>query len=137
MVWRYPTSATHFAHDVVEAQIIQKINGTVPGPDTARIGQVDDLHLVTAFDCGVRSVRKTAEALEGPVITARLSSFALYTLLNDHPFAVMGDDESVQIKIAPILHGGHFRHEATSCRQRSTIETNPVTNGHKFGRCVT
>ena len=57
-------------------------------------------------DRRVRLLDETFQALRQPVVAARLPALAVHALLHDDPFAVIGDDEAVQIEVEAILHGG-------------------------------
>lgn len=70
------------------------------------VGEVDDLALPLALDGRVRLVDETLQPFRQPVVTARLPSVAVHALLDDHPAAVVGDDEAVQIEVETVLHGG-------------------------------
>ena len=50
--------------------------------------------------------------------------------------ALIGDDESVQIEIKAVLHGGavHLRHEPARLGQRRPVEPDPLADRCKFVR---
>ncbi len=51
-------------------------------------------------------------------------------------FAVVGDDEAVQIEIEPVLHrrAVHLRHQTAGARQSGAVEPHPRGDGQQFVR---
>ena len=92
------------------------------------VGQVDDLALPWAFDCGVRLVDKTLQPLGEPVIAAGLPELAVHPLLDNHPMAVVGDDEPMQVKLETVLHSRtvDLRYQAAGCGERGAVKAYPV-----------
>ena len=78
----------------------------------AAVREIDDLALPPPLDRGVRRVDEAREALGEPVVSARLAASVVHPLLDDHPLAVVRDDEAVQVQVESVLHGGavHLGH---------------------------
>lgn len=87
---------------------------------SAPIGEIDDLTVCHSINGGVWLVDKAFQTLRKPVITASLHAIAIHSLLDDDPLAIIGHDESVQIKIKSVLHGGaiDLGDEPTRVRER-------------------
>ena len=62
------------------------------------------------------------------MIPASLLAVAIHSLLDDNPLAIIGHDESVQIKIKAILHGGavHLGDEPARIRERRPVKAYPL-----------
>src|SRR5690349_2240479 len=92
------------------------------------VGQVDDLALPRPFDCGVRLVDETFQPFREPMISAGLLDLAVHALLHNHPVAVDGDDEPVQIKLKTILHSGtvDLRYRAAGYGERGPVKAHLV-----------
>lgn len=71
-----------------------------------------------------------------PVVAARLFPVAVHALLHDGPFAVIGDEEAVQIQIKTVLHGGavHLGDQAAGARQLRAIKTDALAEQAQFIR---
>ena len=100
------------------------------------IGQIDDLALAGPLDCRVRLSTKLCQPLRKPVIAPRLAAVAVHALLDDDPFAVVGDDEAVQIEVEPILHrrAVDLGDEPACLGQRRAVEADLLTDGDEFLR---
>ena len=63
-----------------------------------------------------------------PVVAPGLALVAVHALLHHRPFAVVGDEEAVQIQIKTILHGGavDLRHQTAGADQRLTVKSEPL-----------
>src|SRR5262245_57035089 len=68
------------------------------------VGQIDDLALVWSVNRAVRLVNETRQPLRMPMVAAGLPFAAIHPLLNDGPFAVVGDEKAMQVKLKPVLH---------------------------------
>src|ERR1700691_3270574 len=70
------------------------------------------------------------------MIASRRSAFAVHALLDDDPFAVIGDDEAVKIKFEAILHGGAVDlGDKPACRRKAvTVEADTLTDSAQFMR---
>ena len=71
----------------------------------AMVREIDDHALLRAVDRGVRLVDETLQPFGKPMIAACLLALAIHALLHDHPIAIIGDNEAVQVKIKAVLHG--------------------------------
>ena len=71
---------------------------------------------------------KTFQAFGKPVIPASLLAVAIHSLLDYDPLAIIGHDESVQIKIKAILHGGavHLGDEPARLCERRPVKAHPL-----------
>ncbi len=92
------------------------------------IGEIDDLALRPAVDRAVRRIDKAGHALRMPVIAAGLALVAIHALLHHDPFAVIGDDEAVQIEIEAVLHRGaiDLGDQLAGAHQILAVEAEPV-----------
>ena len=92
------------------------------------VGEVDDLALPWAFNCGVRLVDKALQPLGKPVVSAGLFELPVHALLYDDPMAVVGDDEPVQIKLETVLHSGtvNLRYQAAGGGEGGPVKAHPV-----------
>ena len=54
-----------------------------------------------------------------PVVSPGLALVAVHALLDDGPFAVVGDEKAMEIKVKSVLHGGavDLSHEAAGSRE--------------------
>ncbi len=73
-----------------------------------------------------------------PMVAPRLALVAIHALLHDRPFAVIGDEEAMQIEIETVLHGGtvDLGHEATGADQRLAVKSNSCSEPAEFVRCL-
>src|SRR5689334_3965029 len=71
-----------------------------------------------------------------PVITSRLPLLVVHALLDDHPFAVVGDDEAVQVKVETILDGGavDLGHQLAGLSECSAIDADAIADGDQLVR---
>src|ERR1700733_5491841 len=60
----------------------------------------------------------------------------VHALLDDGPFALVGDDEAVQIEVETVLHGGavDLRHEAADVGERGAVDPHPLADRREFKR---
>src|SRR5580704_11445968 len=102
----------------------------------APICEIDDFALRLSFDRGVRFFDKTFQAVREPMIASRGSAFAVHALLHDDPFAVIGNDKAVQVKLETILHGGAVDlGDKPACgREAVTIKADALADGAQFIR---
>ena len=72
-----------------------------------------------------------------PVIPSRLSLVAVHALLDDGPFAIVGDEKSVQIKREPVLYGRavDLGQQATGAGQRDSVEAGAVAERCQLVGC--
>ncbi len=70
------------------------------------------------------------------MVTARLLLVAVHALLHDRPVAIVGNEETMQIKIEPVLNGCavDFGDETACARQPSGVEANALAYHAKFVR---
>ena len=87
--------------------------------------------------CG--SSTKRAGAIPQPVVAAGLPARAVHPLLHDHPGAVVGDDEAVQVEVEAVLQGGavDLGDEAAGAHQRRRVQPHPLAErGQLVGRAA-
>ena len=125
-----------FAGNTIRPERVKQVKLGVARAFGAMIRQVDDLALDRSIDRTMGLVDKAAQAFGMPVIAARLPLFAVHALLHHGPFAVIGDEEAVQIELETVLHGGavNFGDQPAGPRQRPTIDTGPLANRSQFIR---
>jgi len=100
------------------------------------IRQIDDLALPLAFDRAMRRLDEAREPLRQPVIAPRLAVAVVHALLHDHPLAVIGDDEAVQVEIVAVLDRGavDLGDQPARARQRVAVEADAIADRHEFLR---
>ena len=100
------------------------------------VGEVDDLALARPLDGGVRLVDKALQPLGEPVIAARLPHLAVHTLLDHGPMAVVGDNETVQVEIEAVLHGGavDLGDEPAGGGERRSVEAHLISDRDQLVR---
>jgi hypothetical protein len=108
----------------------------VPRRGRAAVRQIDNLTLVRPVDRGVRLFDEAPEAFRPPVISAGLPAISIHPLLNDHPFPIVGYDETMQVQVEPVLHGGtiDLRDEPAGSRQHVAVKPNPLADGDQLVR---
>src|SRR6516225_5163293 len=89
--------------NAVGTQLIQEVELCLTGWCGSAVGEIDDVALGRPRDCRMRGFNEALQALRQPMVTARLPHPGVHALLDDDPFAVIGDDEAVEVKIEPIL----------------------------------
>ena len=84
--------------------------------------------------CGAST--KLVETLREPVIAPRLAIAAVHALLDDHPLAVVGDDEAVQVEIVAVLDRGavDLGDQPARARQRLAVEPDAIADREKLVR---
>jgi hypothetical protein len=134
--WRTLTKLRQLTRYTVRAQRLQKVELAATRRLGAMVGQVDDLALSPALDRRVRPVDEAREPFRQPVIAPRLAVLPVHALLHDHPFAVVGDDEAVQVEIVAVLHRGAVDLGDQPARpgQRRAIEADTVADCQKLLR---
>ena len=82
----------------------------------------------------MRRIDEAVQSFRKPVIAPGLLAIAVHALLDDNPFAVIGDDEAVQIEIEPILHRGavDLRDQAAGLGQRAAVEPDALADRNEF-----
>src|SRR6188768_2482578 len=85
---------------------MQKLELRLPRGAGAPVREIDDFALAQAVDRGMRLLDEAREIFRMPVVAARLTLLAVHALLHHRPLAVVGDDETVQVEIEPVLDGG-------------------------------
>src|SRR5829696_1476696 len=70
------------------------------------------------------------------MIASRLPAFVIHPLLDHGPFAVIRDDEAVEIEIEPVLDRRtvDLRHEAAGIRKRRAVEADSLADSDEFMR---
>ena len=69
------------------------------------IGSGDQIHnraLMLADNTGMRLIGKVFHRRRVPMVPARYSAVAIHSLLNDRPFAVCGNNESMKIELKAV-----------------------------------
>src|ERR1700731_2386927 len=114
-----------FARDPVRPQRVQNAKLTATRGSSTAIGEIDDLTLPDSIDGGVGLLDKTFQAFGKPVIPTSLLAVAIHSLLDYDPLAIIGHDESVQIEIKAILHGGavYLGDESAGIRERRPVKS--------------
>src|ERR1043166_9888810 len=81
-------------------------------------------------------VEEAGQSFREPVIAPRLSASAVHALLHDHPLAVVGGDEAVQIEIEAVLDRGavDLGDEPTCARERAAVDAGALPDGDEFLR---
>src|SRR5450631_2906477 len=89
-----------------------------------------------SIDGAVRFVDKTLQAFGMPMVAARLPLVAIHALLNDRPFAFVGYEEAMQIKVKAVLYRGavDFGHEPACQRQGRSVNTDAFAECCQFLR---
>jgi hypothetical protein len=85
----------------------------------------------------VRLVDERARAIPEPVVAPGLPARAVHPLLHDHPGAVVGDDEAVQVKREAVLARGavDLRDETAGAHQGGRVQPDAVAQrGQLVGR---
>jgi hypothetical protein len=85
---------------------VQNVELTAAGRFGAAIGEIDNLTLSHTLNGRMGILDKTFQAFRKPVVAASLLAVAIHPLLDDNPLAIVGHNETVQIKIKAILHSG-------------------------------
>jgi hypothetical protein len=72
------------------------------------------------------------------MVAARLFPLAVHSLLHDNPMSVVGDDESMQIKLKAVLDSGavDLGDQAAGHRQGGSVEPDPVADCNQLVRCL-
>ncbi len=70
------------------------------------------------------------------MVAARLPLVAIHALLNDRPFALVGHEETMQVKVEAVLYRGavDFSHEAAGPRQGQPVNTDAFAGCCQFLR---
>src|SRR5207248_11224221 len=70
------------------------------------------------------------------MVPARVPTLAVHSLLHHHPFAVIGHDKAVEVKIEAVLHRGavDFGDEPAGFSQRAAVKPDPLANGDQLVR---
>ena len=70
------------------------------------------------------------------MITTGEAALAVHALLDDHPVAVVGDDEAVQIEVKAVLHRGavDLGDQPARLRQSGPVEADALADGDQFAR---
>jgi hypothetical protein len=100
------------------------------------IDEIDDLAAPAPLDRRMRAIDETREPGRQPVIAPRLAQRLVHALLDDDPFAVVGDDEAMQVEIEAILDGGavDLGDQPAGARQRRAIDAGARAHGQQFIR---
>ena len=82
----------------------------------------------------MRLVDETLQSLREPVIATSLFELAIHPLLYNHPVAVVGNDEPVQIELETVLHSGtvDLGCQAAGCGERRPIKAYPAPDLDQF-----
>jgi hypothetical protein len=100
------------------------------------IGQVDDLTLFDPVDRRVRLIDEAPQPLGQPVIAPGLATITVHTLLDHNPVAVIGDNETVEVEVEPVLdrRAVDLGDEATCCGEPRAVDTDPVADRDELMR---
>ena len=118
------------------AERIQKLELGPAGGVGAPIREVDDFALMDSVDRLVRLLDETPQAFGQPMIAARRAARIVHALLDDCPFALVGDDEAVQIKVETVLNGGavDLRHQPADIGERDAVDPDPLADRGELER---
>ena len=69
-----------------------------------------------------------------PVVAAGLALVAVHALLHHRPLAIVGDEETVQVEIEAILHGGtvDLGHQAAGAGEGRGIDADAIAERGQF-----
>src|SRR3984893_14348638 len=125
-----------FARNAVWTHGVQHYKLTAARAPSTVIGEIDDLTLPDSIDGGVGLLDKTFQAFGKPVVPASLFAVAIRSLLDYDPLAIIGHDESVQIEIKAILHGGatDLDAEPACVRERRTVKAHTLPDCYELPR---
>src|SRR5262249_11314187 len=89
-------------------------------------------------DRAVRLLDKAGEPFREPVVSARLSAFAVHALLDHHPATLVADDEAVQIKLEAILDGGavDLGYQPAGLRKRRPVKARALADADELRRSL-
>ena len=131
-----PVSARcgEFARQAVGTKRSQKLELGPAGGVRAAVGEVDDLALMDSVDRLVRLLDETLQAFGQPMVAASRAARIVHALLDDGPFALVGDDEAVQIEVEAILNGGavDLRHQPADVGERGAVDADPLADRGEF-----
>src|ERR1700730_4520641 len=84
------------------------------------VGQVDDRSDVASFDSRMRGLEKSRQRIGLPMIAARFGAIFVHSLLNYAPMPIGRREESMQIELKSVLHGGavDFGDQSTRSHER-------------------
>ena len=84
--------------------------------------------MLDSIDRGVRFVDEAPQTFREPVIAPRLAAVAVHALLNHDPVSVIGDDESMEIKVKPVLdrRAVDLGDKPARPGKRCAVETGPI-----------
>ncbi len=118
------------SRDRVRTERLQHRDLAAPRGVGAAVGEIDDLALLAPVDRRMRLLDEVFQALRQPVIAARLTQLAVHALLHHRPFAVVGDEETVQVEVEAVLHGGavDLGDEPARLRQRRAVEADALAD---------
>src|SRR5690242_1330289 len=102
------------------------------------VSEIDDLALARTIDGTVRLVDEVLQGLRMPVIAARLPFVAVHALLHHGPFAVVSDEEAVQVKIKTVLDGGavDLGYQPAGSDQLGAVEPDALGKQAQLVRCL-
>src|SRR3954452_4553010 len=126
------------ADDAVRAHPAQQFKLRAARMLRSAVGQIDDLSLYRAVDRAVRFIDEACKILRMPMVAPGLSLVAVHALLNDRPFAVVGDKEAMKVEIESVLHRGavDLGHETTRACQFLAVETDALAEQPEFIGCL-
>src|SRR5688572_14792356 len=84
----------------------------------------------------MRLVYEARQPLREPMIAASLLARAIHSLLDNHPPRVVGDDESMQVEIEAVLHGGavDLGDEPAGAGERRAVEAHALAGRDQLMR---
>src|SRR5262245_20454569 len=101
--------------------------------------EIDDLALVWSVNRAVRLVDETRQPLGMPMVATRLPFAAVHHLLNDGPFAVVGDEKAMQVEFKPVLHRSavDLCNQPAGARERCPVKADALAERHELIRRAT
>src|SRR5215213_2732796 len=81
---------------------------------------------------------EAVQSLGKPVVPTGLLAIPVHALLDDNPFAAIGDDKAVQVQIEPVLHRSavDLRDQAAGIGQCAAVEPDSLSDRKGFSRCL-
>src|SRR5271166_1295829 len=117
--------ASQFARQAVRAQGHEELELAATRGVRPAIREVDDFALIDTVDAGVRLLDEALQTFGKPMIAASRSACLVHALLDDHPMAVVGHEEAVQIEVETVMKGRavDLRHQSSDVGESGSVES--------------
>src|SRR3954466_1300567 len=121
-------------NDTVRAQAGQQLQLGAARGLGALISEVHDLAVHGSLDRTMRFVDEALQVLRMPMVPSRLLVVAVHALLHHRPFAVVSNEEPVQVEIEAVLDSGavDLGYEAARTDEPSAVETDALAQLTQF-----